>query len=403
MIRKIPVNALLPGMYVVDVHKSWFEHHLLRGRFLVRDVRQIEKLIDGGIVEVSIDTKLGRDIPPPPRERSLSAAAAQMAAAPRKPALPPPVSLDEERRRAGRLLLEGERLVSELTLAVRAGERLEVGRLEPLVNKMMESVARNADALIPLARLKRGETYASRHAVATTALMIALGRQQAVPITELEKMALGTLLKDFGHEVIDARVTSKGGHLSTTEYQVVQSHVEEGLAVLQGAARLPEMTVAVVLEHHERFNGSGYPYHMSGDSISVAGRLAAIVDSYDAMTSDRPYRVALSPTAALSQLYEEGGKQFDPVMVSGLVKTLGVYPVGTLVLLESGHLAVVEQTHPDDLLRPVVNVIYHSGRRQYIAPVKVDLARKFGNHYGQIVRAERFERWGISPLRWQPA
>jgi hypothetical protein len=132
--------------------------------------------------------------------------------------------------------------------------------------------------------------------------------------------------------------------------------------------------------------------------------MAAIVDTYDAMTSERPYRAAMSPSHALRQLYDEGGTQYDPALVAAFVKTVGIYPVGTLVLLESGHLAVVEQLHPENMLTPIVRVIYHVGRKQYLTvPAEVDLARKIGNHYGQIVRAENYENWGISPLRWQPA
>jgi len=142
---------------------------------------------------------------------------------------------------------------------------------------------------------------------------------------------------------------------------------------------------------------------MVGENISAAGRMAAIVDSYDAMTSQRPYRPAISPSMALAQLYDERGNQFDPALVAAFVRTVGIYPVGTLVQLESGHLAVVDEIHDENTLTPVVRVIYHTTRRQYVEPVTVDLARKVGNHYGQIVRAESYERWGLSPLRWQPA
>lgn len=400
VIRKIAIGELQPGMYVVDVHKPWLEHMLWRSRFPVRDLAHVTALVDGGITEVSIDTTRGPDIPSPEptTRRSLPewSPMEKLRPAPR-------ISLGEERRRSARLLHDGSQLLDELTLAAQAGQRVDAARLEPVVSKMIESVIRNPDALVPLARLKQMDAYASEHAVATAALIIALGRQQGIAAPELEKMALGTMLKDIGLAAIDARLIGKQGHLSHSEYVIVQSHVEEGLAVLEATSSLPETTVAVVLEHHERYNGAGYPYRMAGDEISLAGRLAAIVDTYDAMTSDRPYRAALSPTVALRQLYEQGGTQFDPALVAGLVKTLGIYPVGTLVLLESGHLAVVEQVHADNLLSPVVNVIYHAGRRQYVAPVQVDLGRKVGNHYGQIVRAESFQRWGLSPERWQPA
>jgi len=403
VIRQIPVRDLLPGMYVVDLHKKWLDHSLWRQRFEVRDAAHVRRLVAEGIVKVSIDTNKGIDLPPLPVahrdevERKFVSLAERIKATPRQ------VSLGEERRRAGRLIVEASGTVTDLMLAARGGRTVDAARLEPVVSKMIESVRRNLDALAPLARLKQMGAYATEHAVATAALVIALGRQQAMPQPELEKLALGTLLKDIGQSAIDAKLITKPGMLSKSEYTLVQSHVEEGLAVLEATSRLSETSVAVVLEHHERYNGCGYPYRMAGDEISVAGRMAAIVDTYDAMTSDRPYRPAISPSLALRQLYDQGGTQFDPALVAAFVRTVGIYPVGTLVMLESGHLAVVEEVNHDILLSPVVRVIYHASRRQYVTPARVDLARKVGNHYGQIVRAETFERWGLSPLRWQPA
>ena len=406
MIRKLSIDQLQPGMFVVDLHRKWLEHSFWRQKFAVRDAAQIARLIEEGITEVSIDTEKGSDLPPPeppPVYRNDEVEHHFVSRLERLKAKPATVSLGEERRRSARLIGEAATTVAELMLAARGGREVDAARLEPVVAKMIESVLRNPDALAPLARLKRQDAYATEHAVATAALIIALGRQLEVPEMELEKLALGTMVKDIGQSAIDARLITKPGMLSQSEYEVVQSHVEEGLSVLQATVRLPETSVAVVLEHHERYNGCGYPYRMAGDEISLAGRMAAIVDTYDAMTSDRPYRPAISPSLALRQLYDQGGSQFDPELVAAFVRTVGIYPVGTLVLLESGHLAVVEELHHDNILSPVVRVIYHSGRRQYVEPMRVDLARVIGNHYGQIVRAETYERWGLSPLRWQPA
>lgn len=403
MIRQIPISELLPGMFVVNLHKPWLEHSIWRPRFAVQDEAQVRKLMVEGIAEVSIDTNRGIDLPPSPIARINEVQRKFVSLAERIKTAPRQVSLSEERRRAGRLIGEANSSVTDLMLAARAGRTVDAARLEPVVSKMIESVLRNPDALAPLARLKQMDAYATEHAVATAALIIALGQQQDMPQPELEKLALGTLLKDIGQSAMATKLMTKPGMLSKSEYTLVQSHVEEGLAVLEATSRLSETSVAVVLEHHERYNGCGYPYRMAGDEISLAGRMAAIVDSYDAMTSDRPYRPAISPFLALRQLYDQGGTQFDPALIAAFVRTVGIYPVGTLVRLESGHLAVVEEVHHDNLLSPVVRVIYHAARRQYVAPAVVDLARKVGNHYGQIVGAETFERWGLSPLRWQPA
>lgn len=403
MIRKIPIGELRPGMRVVDVHCSWFRHNLWRTRFTVRDADHVATIARAGVTEVSIDTEKGADLParPEPQIRPIEREIRSLAQI--KAALPRKVSLGEERRRATRLLKEAGDTVSELMAAAQVGLAVEAGRLEPCVQRMIESVARNPDALVPLARLKQMDSYASEHAVASAALIIALGKQLGVPEPEVEAMALGSLVKDIGLAAVDRRLTQKQGVLSRDEFILVQSHVEEGLSVLEAAGRLPDTAISVVLQHHERYDGTGYPYRMAHHDISQAGRMAAIVDTYDAMTSDRPYRAALAPPMALTQLYTESGAQFDPELVAAFVRTVGIYPVGTLVLLESGHLAVVDAINPDNSLRPVVRVIYHAGRQQYVTPVMADLAKTVGNHYGQIVRAESFERWGLSPLRWSPA
>ncbi len=404
MIRQISIDQLLPGMYVVDLHKRWLDHSIWQPRFKVRDEAHIWMLREEGISQLSVDTVKGIDLPPSPMATLNRIDRRLQSMAEIKAAIPRTVSLGEERRRATRLLTEAGTTVNWLMLSAKAGQNVDAAQLEPIVSKMIESVIRNPDALVPLARLKRMDAYATEHAVATAGLIIAFGRQQGMPAAEIEKLALGTMVKDIGHAALDARLVAKRGVLSKDEYSIVQSHVEEGLAVLEATSKLSETSVAVVLEHHERYNGCGYPYRMAGDEISMAGRMAAIVDTYDAMTSDRPYRAAMSPSHTLRQLFEEGGTQYDPDLVAAFVKTVGIYPVGTLVLLESGHLAVVEQMHPENMLTPLVRVIYHTGRRQYLTvPAEIDLGRKIGNHYGQIVRAENYETWGISPLRWQPA
>jgi len=180
VIRKIAAKQLLPGMYVVDLHCRWLETTLWRTRFVVEDDEHVARIIEDGINEVSIDTARGIDLPLPPAasmarlnevERRFKSMAELKAAIPHK------VSLGEERRRAARLLPEATGTLTNLIASARAGITVDAGELEPLVHRMIESVMRNPDALVPLARLKQMDTYATEHAVATAALIIALGRQ----------------------------------------------------------------------------------------------------------------------------------------------------------------------------------------------------------------------------------
>lgn len=401
MIRKIPIEQLLPGMCVVDLHKPWMEHDFWRSQFVVRDQATIDKMVVQGISEVSIDLQRGIDIP---ERLALPTHVSTIPTFRERTALKPAtLSLGEERRRAARLLTEAQATVQELIMIAQIGGSIEAGRLEPVVQRMVESVSRNRDALVPLTRLKGVDRYSAEHAVATSSLIIALGRQLELDEPEVERLALGAMLKDIGELSLSGKLTEKPGSLSRGERSIVERHVEESLSVLEATSRLDETTIAVILEHHERFDGSGYPYRREGDDISLAGRMAAIVDTYDAMTSDRPYRHALSPSSALTHIFEQGGQDFDAGLVASFVHTVGVYPVGTLVRLESGHLGVVEAQNADAPLQPTVRIIYHARRKEYVVPTEVDLSRKFGNHYGKIVSAEEFARWGLSAQRWQPA
>lgn len=404
MIRKIDIGQLVPGMYVVDLHKSWLDHGFWRSRFRVRDWNIIHRLQAAGIRQVSIDTGRGPDCDaagPNARINAIERRLGRAAAAPRR--LTPTVSLGEERRRAAHLLAETRAATLDLMEAARHGGSVEPHRLEPVVSKMIASVRRNPDALVPLARLKQPDRYAGEHAVSTAALIAALGWHLDVREADIERLALGALVKDVGELALDAHWTEKQGALSQDELTQVRRHVEESLALLDAPARLGDTSVAVILEHHERFDGGGYPYGRSGEDISLAGRMAAIADTYDAMTSDRPYRRALSPAAALARLSEQGGQQFDPELVASFIDTVGLFPVGSLVRLDSGHLAVVLAQHADQPLEPTVRVIYHADWQKYVTPVEMDLSRKVGNHYGRVVQAEEYEHWGLDPLRWQPA
>jgi len=402
MIRRIPARQLQPGMFVVDLHRSWLNHEFWRPRFLVRDQATVDRILAQGIREVSIDPRRGLDAPV--QEPALRFAVSTLPSFRERTAQKPAtLSLGEERRRASPLLHEANLAVQDLMTAAQLGKDIDAARLEPLVQKMLESVTRNPDALVPMARIKARDRYTAEHAVATAGLIIALGRQLDLPDPEIERLAMGAMLKDIGEFSLSLQLLEKPGALSHGERSVVESHVEESLAVLEATSRLPETSVAVILEHHERFDGSGYPYRREGDDISLAGRMAAIVDTYDAMTSDRPYRNALSPARALTEIFEQGGRQFDASLVASFVHTVGIYPVGTLVRMESGHLAVVHSQNTGHSLQPVVRIIYHTGRRDYVPPHTVDLTRRFGNHYGSIVGVEDFSRWGISPQRWLPA
>jgi len=181
----------------------------------------------------------------------------------------------------------------------------------------------------------------------------------------------------------------------------MKSHVVQSIIILQNTPGISKIALDVAGQHHERFDGSGYPNQLKGDQISLYGRMGAIVDVYDAITSDRVYHKGMPPSAALGRLLEWSSYHFDPALVKAYVKSLGIYPSGSLVRLKSGRLGVVMEQNADNMMKPRVHVIYHAERQHYLKPETLDLAWKGCQDH--ITGYEDYATWGIDPKRWLPA
>jgi HD-GYP domain-containing protein (c-di-GMP phosphodiesterase class II) len=181
----------------------------------------------------------------------------------------------------------------------------------------------------------------------------------------------------------------------------MKSHVVRSIIILQHTPGISQIALDVAGQHHERFDGTGYPNKLKDQDISLYGQMGAIVDVYDAITSDRVYHKGMPPTEALGKLLEWSKFHFDPEMVRKFIKAVGIYPTGSLIRLESGRLGIVLEQHPDKLMQPVVRIFYHAGKRYYIEPEVVDLARP--TCQDRVTGHESFEAWGIDPKKWLSA
>jgi HD-GYP domain-containing protein (c-di-GMP phosphodiesterase class II) len=181
----------------------------------------------------------------------------------------------------------------------------------------------------------------------------------------------------------------------------MQMHVQHGRNILSDARDITQTSFDVVAQHHERYDGSGYPLKLKGEEMSVYGQMASIVDVYDAMTSDRVYRMGMDPTLAVRKMFEWSRAHFDPKLIQLFVRTIGIYPVGTLVMLESKRIAIVLNQDGRDLTRPVLRVVYDADKRCYLAPQDIDLSANLGHGGGdRIISHEPASKWGIDPQRF---
>jgi putative nucleotidyltransferase with HDIG domain len=308
-------------------------------------------------------------------------------------------SLAAETPRARRLHREANRIVRSLLTDIRLGAQIELDKVEPLVETMVDSVFSNQNALLPLAGLKRHDSYTFEHSVSVCALMVAFARGLELPRELIREIALGALLHDVGKAKVPAAILNKPARLTEAEFAQMKAHVVQSVILLQNTPGISETALKVAGQHHERYDGTGYPHQLKGESISLYGQMAAIVDVYDAISSDRVYHKGMAPSDALKKLLEWSEHHFEPKLVHSFIRAIGIYPSGSLVRLESGRLAVVREQNEHDLLHPVVQVIFHIGRQCHLPPETVDLARS----QDRIVGHEDFRKWNIDPRPWLPA
>jgi HD-GYP domain-containing protein (c-di-GMP phosphodiesterase class II) len=401
MIKQIRTDQLKPGMYIHDLNCGWLDHPFMSSTFHVRDQATVDKIIELGIRELYIDTLKGADVwaARPQSEVNADLERRLQEIAEKSVDKPVVAELKNEAVRARRLHGEANKVVRLVLDDVRFGQKIRIDNVDPVVDSMIESVFRNQNALLPLARLKNLDDYTFEHSVGVSALLIAFGRSMKLPRETIREIALGGLLQDIGKALIPESILNKPAKLNDDEFARMQSHVGESLRLLEDVPGISLATRQVVAEHHERFDGTGYPNRKVGAEISLYGQMAAIVDVYDAITSEKVYSRGMAPTQALKKLLEWSSHHFDPQLVQAFVRAIGIYPTGSLVRLESNRMGVVIEQSEGKLLEPVVRVFYHAGKQHYVPPEIVDLAKV----PDRIASFENYDKWKIDPYQWLPA
>ncbi|MDR2789044.1 MAG: HD-GYP domain-containing protein [Candidatus Accumulibacter sp.] len=378
MLKKISVRQLTTGMYLKEFCGSWMEHPFWRNSFVISDPKDIELILASRIQEVWIDASRGADIPPEQpalsEARTQAQVDAELSASAQAARDVAPVSIQKEMTRAKRICAKGKQALTSMFQEARMGKAVDAGNARRLVEEIADSVTRNPGALISLARLKTADDYTYMHSVAVCALMIALGRQMGLDEELNRRLGIAGLLHDLGKAIVPLEILNKPGKLTDEEFRVMKSHPEEGVRLLQESQGVDEIAFDVMLHHHEKISGQGYPEGRRNGGISLYARMGAICDVYDAITSNRPYKDGWDPAESLCKMAEWTGGHFDPDVFQAFVKSLGIYPVGSLVRLSSGRLGVVIAQSPKSLLTPRVKVFFSTRGNARIPPELVDLS-----------------------------
>ena len=404
MLKKIRVQQLRLGMRIHELCGSWMDHPFWRTKFVITDPDDVRLIAESGIKEVWIDDEKGLDVSATSEDGEEANArvdavlmnAAAITGTSQQVQPLKRVGMAEEVQRAARICASAKAAVISMFHEVRMGKAISSAAMGQLVDEISSSVMRNPGALISLARLKTADDYTYLHSVAVCALMVALAGKLDFDKTQTREAGMSGLLHDLGKALMPMDVLNKPGKLTDEEFRIIKRHPEEGHRALLEGGTVGAVPLDVVLHHHEKVDGSGYPHRLTSEQISVFAKMGAVCDVYDAITSNRPYRAGWDPAESISKMTEWCNGHLDARIFQAFVKSIGIYPVGSLVRMASGRLAVVIEQSEKSPLTPRIKVMFSTKSITYIPPEVIDLARP--GVTDKIVAREDPQKWGIRNL-----
>lgn len=425
MKKKISVQDLKHGMYVSEmVDRHWRETPFLFQGFEIQSDEQIEELRQY-CQHVMIDTEQGFDIAPRPRQPA--PVTIQKEAEPenltrehvvslekvvdnfapwhhRAPRYRDVTKLDEEIGYAKKVVTHTREAVYDIMGDVRLGRSINTNVAKKVVADMVDSVIRNPDALMCLNQLKNKDEYTALHSLRVCVLALAFGRHLDLSDVELNVLGLGALLHDVGKMKVPNDIINKPGKLTDEEFSLMKSHVPHGVAILEATHGIPSVAIDVARYHHERYAGGGYAIGAKGEQIGLFGTIGAIVDCYDAITSDRSYHTGMSAHDALKKMYSWRGKDFQPVMIEQFIQCMGIYPIGSVVELNNGCIGVVISVNRERRLLPKVALVLNADKTLF-SPAKVIDLKEFSEKRNKDMEIRKVlppGEQGVNPTKYIP-
>lgn len=384
MLKKIPVSELSLGMHIHKFCRPWNNDPfwVTHVETVLHDSDVLKRIQSSDTLEVWIDTRHGRDhmsapAPTPAHDDKAT------------------VSLEQEVERAKAICGKARDVVMNMFTEARMGQAMKMDNVDLMVEEISNSILRHPHALISLSRLKTSDEYTYMHSVAVCALMVALAKRMGMKTEQVREAGVAGLMHDVGKMMIAPEVLNKPGRLTVEEFTLMKTHPEQGLKILEENLPVAALVMDVCLHHHEKVDGSGYPDGLQGSDISIFARMSAVCDVYDAITSDRPYKKGWGVAHSIREMASWKG-HFDDMVFQNFVKTVGIYPVGALVRLESGRLGVVMEQSETSLLTPRVKVFMSARTRKAFAPQIIDLASS--EDRDAIIKIELPADWGLDSV-----
>ena len=387
MKKIIPIDNAEIGMYLVEIVES--EKKLqVKSQGLIKSSATIENLKQRHVKSIAIDLDKSMHFNSNSGDTSQSAGDSKSSS---KTFHSKTLSFEEQQEqlaKADKLYTQARDVQSRFVKALRSGDAPDFHQLNTSCQDIIDSVFEKEDALSALIMLQDTNDYLVEHSLNCAILMSLFAKHQELSQSEIEDLTYAGLLMDIGMSVLPSELTSRSDTFSASDKLVVQTHVDIGIELAERHTDLAPTIIDVIQNHHERINGGGYPKQKTAESLSVYAQMAGIVDTYDAMISERPYRFSKCAQDVLEEML--GSPEFDSELVESFIKAMGLYPVGSLVTLQSGKLGIVIQKNRRHPLKPNV-ITFYSIRNKCHTEVKLVVLSKVNDKIIGAVRPEEFD------------
>jgi len=406
MDRKVNVAFLKIGMYVSNLDRPWIDTPFLLEGFTIKTEEDLSVLSQYcSYVYIDPDRGIGATqyIEEAPRLKTNPYLERYLQDNKKKVHYENIRPTKEELPIAQVALENASNQVAHFMEDVKDGKNLDVKAVRGVVEPILDSIIRNSEAYMWLSMMQKKNAYSYSHAVDNCALALAFGRHMGLPKNDLMTLAIGLLMMDMGNVRIPDVILNKSGRLTEAEYRIVKRHVQHGVEILKSTKGMNEDIINIALTHHERFDGSGYPNALSGAHIPVYGRMAAIIDCYDAMTSQRPFSAARSPYHALQNIYNWRATAFQPELVEQFLQCMGVYPTGSIVEMSNGEVGIVLEQNVTQRMRPKIMLLLDEDKTHLVEYKTINLGKQFTDSSGNplnIYRGLDPGEYGIDPTEY---
>jgi len=370
---RVPVDLLVIGMYVSELDRPWIETPFIFQGFLITNENELDQL-NQYCEYVYVDREKSRIKIPSIRLSNLEKIEDGPVIEQKEP-LPYIKQFEEEFPKAKKIYERIQSQVKGSFKDVRIGRALKSSEIRNSVEVITQSIIRNPDAMMLMTNMKTKDDYMVIHSLNVCILSLIFARFLGIEEDKMLDLGMGALLHDIGEIRVPKELLNKPTDLTAEEHATVQKHTEYGASILQENAGIPEEAVDIALHHHERLDRSGYPSKLGGQEISMNAKIVGIVDVYDSLTSTTPYRSYISSTDALKSMYDWRGSLFDATLVEKFIQCLGIYPVGSTLVLNSGEIGIVISASPDNRLYPKMLLVKDDQQKFYDPPRIINLSQ----------------------------